>query len=174
MELKKFTRLSMLLALSVVLNILESFIPFLDGSIPGIKIGLANIVILFTLYYYSFKDALYVSIIRVFLVGILRTGLFSLSFFFSLSGAFLSIIVMFLAKKITRLSIIGVSILGSISHSIGQIIIAVFIVQNTNVIYYLPWILLFSIPSGILVGFASKELFHQISKKVDQTAFQIK
>ena len=174
MELKKFTRLSMLLALSVVLNILESFIPFLDGTIPGIKIGLANIVILFVLYYYSFKDALYISAIRVFLVGILRTGLFSITFFFSLGGAFLSIIIMFLAKKITNLSIIGVSILGSISHSIGQIIIAVLIVQNTNVIYYLPWILLFSIPSGILVGFASKELLHQISKKVDQSSFQIK
>lgn len=168
MELKKFARLSMLLSLSIVLNILESFIPFLDGSIPGVKIGLANIVILFTLYYYSFKDSLYISIVRVFLVGILRTGLFSVTFFFSLGGAFLSIIVMFLAKKITRLSIIGVSVLGSISHSVGQIIIAVFIVQNTNVIYYLPWILLSSIPSGILVGFASKELLQQILKKVDK------
>lgn len=156
----------MFLALSVVLNIVESFIPFFDGSIPGLKIGLANVVIMVALYLYSFKDAFVLSLLRIVLVSILRTGLFSLTFFFSLSGALLSILVMFLAKKFTHLSIVGVSILGSISHSIGQILIAIIIVQNTSVIYYLPWILLFSIPSGILVGFISRELLKQLEKRI--------
>lgn len=165
MELKKFVRLSLLLSLSVVFNIIESFIPIVNGSIPGLKIGFANIITIFVLYFYSFKDALLVSILRVFLVGILRTGVFSVTFFFSLSGAILSVIVMALFKKCTRLSIIGISILGSISHSIGQILIAIFFVQNTNIIYYLPWILLFAIPSGILVGFLGKELVAKFPKE---------
>lgn len=167
MEIKKFTRLSMLLALSVVLNMVESMLPFFNGTIPGLKIGLANVVILFVLYQYSFKDALSLSLLRVCLVGILRTGLFSITFFFSFGGALLSIVVMFLAKRFTNLSVIGVSILGSISHSIGQIIVAIMLVKNMNIVFYLPWILLFSIPSGILVGFISKELIKYFQKEKD-------
>src|SRR5574344_1024195 len=108
MKTKDFTRLSLLLALSVVLNLIESVIPIFNGIIPGLKIGLANIVVLFVLYEYSFKDALYISILRVFLVGILRTGLFSISFYFSLGGAILSTIMMFIFKRFTKLSIIGI------------------------------------------------------------------
>lgn len=152
MEMKKFTRLSLLLALSIVLNIIESVIPLFNGYIPGLKLGLANIVILFVLYCYSFKDALYVSLLRVVLVGITRTGLFSVAFFFSLGGAFLSIIMMSLFKKMTNLSVIGISIIGSISHSIGQIIMAIILIKSNLMVMYLPWLLLFSIPTGIVTG----------------------
>lgn len=163
MELKKFTRLSMLLALSVVLNIIESVIPVLNGIIPGFKIGLANTVILFVIYMYSFKDALYISTLKVFLTGILRTGLFSITFFFSLGGAFLSVIAMSLAKKYTKLSIIGISVIGSLFHSIGQIIIAIFVLDMANMIFYLPIILIFAIPTGIVVGYISKELINNFN-----------
>lgn len=155
MEIRKFTRLSMLLALSVVLNIIENFIPVFNGSIPGLKLGLANVIVLIVLYSYSFKDGLYISILRVFLVGILRSGLFSVIFFFSLGGSILSVIVMGILKK-TKLSIIGVSVLGSISHCIGQILIAVLLIKNVYIVYYVPWLLLFSIPTGILTGYISK------------------
>lgn len=161
MELKKFMRLSMLLALSVVLNIVESMIPFVNGTIPGFKIGLANVVILFILYSFTFKDAFMVSILRVVLVGILRTGLFSITFFFSFGGACLSVVIMYIVKRFTKLSVIGVSILGSISHSVGQVLVAMLFTKNIHVIYYLPWILLFAIPSGILVGFICKEMLKQ-------------
>lgn len=156
MELKKYTRLSLLLGLSVVLNILESFLPFFNG-VMGFKLGLANTITLFVLYEYSLKDAFYVGILRVFLVGILRTGLFSVSFFLSLAGVLLSIITMFLAKKI-KLSIIGVSVVGSLFHSLGQVILAIFLLSMPSMIYYLPWLLLFSIPTGILVGIITKQL----------------
>ncbi len=158
MDLQKNVRLSMLLSLSVVLNLVESTIPFFNGYIPGVKLGLANSIILFIIYIYDFKEALYISIARVFLVGILRTGLFSVAFFFSLGGALLSILAMFLAKKITNLSIVGVSVIGSIFHSIGQIICAIFLIKTTKMIYYLPIILIFSIPTGIFIGAISKEL----------------
>ena len=111
MEIKKITRLALLLSLSVVLNLIESIIPIFNGTIPGLKLGLANIVILFTLYEFSFKDAITISIMRVILVGILRIGLFSMAFFFSLSGAILSIIFMYIFKRYTKLSIIGISII---------------------------------------------------------------
>ncbi len=152
MEMKKFTRLSLLLALCIVLNIIESVVPLFSGYIPGLKLGLANIVILFILYCYSFKDALYVSLLRVVIVGITRTGLFSVAFFFSLGGAFLSIIMMSLFKKLTNLSVIGVSIIGSISHSIGQIIMAIILIKSNLMVMYLPWLLMFSIPTGIITG----------------------
>ncbi len=80
MELRKLTNLSMLLALSVILNIFESLIPILGNIIPGSKLGLSNVVILFVIYIYGFKDALYVSLMRVILVGVLRTGYLISSF----------------------------------------------------------------------------------------------
>ena len=157
MEIKKISRLSMLLALSVALNIIETFVPLFNGIIPGLKLGLANIVILISLYIYGFKDTLLLSILRVLIVGILRTGLFSMSFFFSLSGAILSICMMFVAKKVSKLSIIGISIVGSLSHTIGQILIAV-IFYNINMVYYMALSLILSIPTGIIIGFLAKEV----------------
>mgnify|MGYP002564352242 FL=1 len=156
--MKKFTRLSMLLALSVALNIIETSLPLLNGYIPGLRLGLANIVTLFILYEFGLKDALYIGILRVFLVGILRTGIFSTTFFFSLTGVLLSILFMYLAKRFLNLSIIGVSIIGSIAHSTGQVLASIFILQMSSMIYYLPWLLLFSIPTGILVGILCKQL----------------
>ena len=158
MELKKMTRMSLLLALSVVLSLIESVIPIFNGMIPFLNFGLDNTIILFVLYHGTLKDALYLSLLRVILIGILRTGLFSISFFFSLSGALFSILTMYLAKHFTKLSMVGVSIVGSLFHSIGQILIAIVIVQERAMIAYLPFILMFSIPTGIFVGMISKQL----------------
>lgn len=159
--MKKFTRLSMFLAMAVVLNLVETFIPFFSGYIPGLKLGLANTIILFVLFTYGFKDAVYISILRVILVGVLRTGIFSVAFFLSLSGAICSILVMGLLKKVKIFSVIGVSIVGSIFHSLGQVLVASLLLKNDAVLYYLPLLLLFSIPTGIFVGFVSKEIVNR-------------
>src|SRR5574344_1970602 len=98
METKRIMRLSMLLALSVVLNIIENIIPLFNGTVPGVKLGLANIVILFVLFKYAF----FLTIVRVFLVGMLNTGIFSIAFWFSLVGATFSIFAMLLAKEFTK------------------------------------------------------------------------
>ena len=161
MEIRKTVILSMLLALSVVLSIIESFIPIFNGIIPGMKIGLANILIVYSLYVYGFKDTVFLAILRVLLVGILRTGIFSIGFFLSLSGGVLSIFMMYLAKK-TKLSIIGVSIIGAISHSVGQIFMAVILLNSFNLIYYLPYLFIFSIITGSIIGNISKELIKKI------------
>lgn len=157
MDTKRIAKLSMLLSISVVLGLIESFIP-ISGVIPGIKLGLANIVIIFAIYELSFKDALYISILRVILIGILRTGLFSISFFFSLFGAIFSIIAMYLSKKYTSMSIVGVSVVGAIFHSIGQIMVACIFLSNINVMYYLPILLISSIITGIIVGIISNKV----------------
>lgn len=157
MDTKKIINISMLLAISVVLSIIESFMPIFSGLIVGVKLGLANIVIIYALYKYGFKDALYVTLLRVILVGLLRTGLFSITFIFSISGAILSIIMMSLFK-LTKLSIIGVSIIGSISHVLGQILIAIIILNIPNLVYYLPYLLIFSCITGTIIGIISKEI----------------
>ena len=158
MELRKAIKLSMLLALSIILNLLESCFPFFNGVIPGLKLGLANIVIVYVLYNYSFKEALLISTLRVLIMGMLITGIFSVTFWFSLGGAILSIIVMYLSKRLTSLSIVGVSIMGSVSHSLGQIVIAIFLFKQAAMVYYLPWLLLFSVPTGVMVGLFSQSL----------------
>lgn len=158
MKTKDITTISALTAMSVVIGILESLITPVGDILPGLKLGLANVIIIFALYKYNFSKALMISIIRVFIVALLRSG-FGFNFFFSLGGALFSIIVMALAKK-THLSLIGVSILGSISHSIGQVLIGILILNNHNIIYYLPYLLLFSIPTGILIGIIAKKLIN--------------
>lgn len=162
MKTKDITIISVLTAISVVIAIIESYFTFIGDVIPGLKLGLANIVIIFALYRYNFKTALTISLIRVFIVSLVRTG-FGFNFFFSLSGAIFSIIAMAIIKK-TKLSIIGVSIIGSISHSIGQVLIGMILLENYNVIYYLPYLLLFSIPTGIIIGLISKKLLSSTKK----------
>ena len=157
MELRKVTRLSMFLALAVTLNIVENVIPIFQGVVPGVKLGLTNIVILFVLYKYGFREALSLSITRVILVGVLNTGLFSVAFFLSLSGALLSILMMGLVKR-TKLSIVGVSVIGSLFHSLGQIIVVAVILYSWTAFNYLPILILFSVPTGILTGIICKEL----------------
>lgn len=154
--MKKEIRLAMLLSISIILNILESFIPIFN--FPGLRIGLANIITLLVLYTYGFKDAIYIALLRVLLVGILRTGLFSITFYFSLFGTILSLITMGIIKK-TKLSIIGVSIVGAIMHNVGQII-ASFIFINTNMIYYLPLLIITSIITGTIIGLISNQLLN--------------
>lgn len=160
MEYKKLTHLSMFLALSIVLSILESLLP-LSGIIPGMKLGIANIMIVLTLYLYGRKEAFFLSILRVFLMGILRTGLFSVTFFFSLTGAIFSIGIMALFYQ-SKLSIIGISILGSMFHSIGQMTTAIILLQIPNMIYYLPWMIILSIFTGTLTGYLSKQALEHI------------
>ena len=156
MKTKDITIIGILTAMSVVIAIIESYFTFAFDFIPGLKLGLANIVIIFALYKYNFKTALIISLVR--------TG-FGFNFFFSLSGAIFSIIAMTLARK-TKLSIIGISVIGSISHSIGQVLIGMFLLNNSNVIYYLPYLLLFSIPTGIIIGIVAKKLLDGTKKLI--------
>ena len=165
MDIKKCAKISMLTALAILLNIIESFIPFF--YIPGVKIGLANIIIVAVLYLYGVKEAFYVSILRIIVVGLLRTGLFSTTFLFSLTGAILSLLAMSLFKKLNLFSIIGVSIIGSIFHSIGQLFMAYILLKNNSVYLYFPILMILSIVTGLFTGMISKQIVKLLQKEID-------
>lgn len=146
---KRIAIISMFLAMAIVLNYLESFIPVF---IPGVKLGLANIIILIMLYEFKFYEVFLVNILRIIIVGLLRGTLVSPTFIMSLSGGMLSFIVMFLFSRIKIFSVIGVSVLGAIAHCTGQILAAIGLLMTDAVLFYLPWIALLSIVTGILSG----------------------
>lgn len=138
------------LAIAIVLNIIETMISVIP--VPGAKIGFANIVTLIIIYIYGYKEATIVTILRIFLVALLSGRLFGPTFWLGLSGAALSLIVMIIIHKFKWFGIVGVSVLGSFFHSIGQIIAGVFVIGSTTVIAYLPIMLIISVPAGVLTG----------------------
>lgn len=151
-KVKRFTIIAMLLAIAIVLNVLESFTIF----IPGVKLGFANIIILIMLYEFKPAEALMVDILRILMVGLLRGSFLSPTFFMALSGGLTSFIIMFLFSRIKIFSPVGVSVLGSISHATGQIFVAIGLLGTNAVVYYLPFIALLSILTGILSGIIAK------------------
>ncbi|WP_408954919.1 Gx transporter family protein [Natroniella sp. ANB-PHB2] len=153
MKLKKQLTLSLLVAGAIVLHIVEVMLPtFL--VVPGAKLGLANIITLFVLLYFGFKSAFVVITLRIFLSSLLIGTFFSISFFLSLTGGILSLLVMgfvyyFYSHKF---SVIGISVFGAAFHNLGQVVMASIIINNWGLILYLPYLLLLSLPTGIFVG----------------------
>jgi len=157
MNVHKMTLLALFLAMAIALSIAEGFIP--SFFVPGVKLGLANILILLLLYEFSWKEALFVDLGRVFLSAALLGKLFQMGFFMSLAGALLSFFLMFLAHALfKRFTIYGVSILGSLAHVSGQLLIAVLYLGTSAVLYYWPLMALLALPTGFLVGFVSKKI----------------
>lgn len=136
-------------ALAFVFSFVEVLIPISLG-IPGIKLGLVNIVVLTALYALGPKEAFFISCVRIVLVGFTFGNMASL--LYSLAGGLLSWLVMCLLKKIKGFSMIGVSLAGGISHNIGQIFVAALMLKTTSVIYYLPVLLIAGTITGILIG----------------------
>ena len=163
-DLKRWIVISMLMAMACVLSYLESFIPVF---IPGVKLGLANVIILIMLYEFKFYEAGIVDLLRIIVVALIRGTIASPTFFMSLAGGILSYIVMLIFSKIKIFSPIGVSALGSISHCLGQIIVVVIIINLDAVLYYLPFIVVLSIITGILSGFIARTYLNRsITKNV--------
>ena len=155
MNIHKITLVGVLIAGAVVIGYLDSLIP--SVGIPGIKLGLANIVILITLYELGIKEAIFVNALRVVLVSLIAGTLLSYGFLMSLAGAILSLGVMILFHSlIKKFSIIGVSVLGALFHVIGQIIVAMIFLESVYVLYYLPFIAVTSIITGVFVGIGSQ------------------
>ena len=164
MKTKRIVYLSVLLAIAVVVNYAESLIP--SFGLPGVRLGLTNIVILLILYNFSFGEALLITILRVFLVGLLRGSLFQVTFFMSLGGAFSSAIVMFALKKAKIFTEIGVSIGGAFIHVVCQILVLSFFMKTITIVYYLPLLILTSLLTGVFVGL--------VVMKVRTTYFRLK
>ncbi len=160
MNTKKTALWGMLTALAFVLSYLEALLPIPLG-IPGVKMGLANLVVLTALYALGEKDAFLLNLVRILLTSFTFGN--SLALLMSLAGGLLSFFVMALAKKTKRLPVIAVSILGGTSHNIGQILAAVFVVKSVYVTAYLPILLLAGILSGTLIGILGNILIKRIT-----------
>lgn len=155
MKVQKMALLAVLTAGAIVLGILESFIPSI--GIPGVKLGLANILILITLYELGILDALLVDLLRVFMVGLLRGTILSMGFLMSLTGAILSLGIMIIFYiLIKKFSIIGVSVIGALFHVFGQILVAMLFLGTPYIVLYLPIISVSAIITGIFVGVVAR------------------
>lgn len=139
----------MLVALAFIFSYIESLIP-VPVPIPGVKLGLANLVVVTALYTLGAKAAFILSIVRILLVAMTFGNMSTL--LFSIAGAILSCIVMILLHKSGKFSLIGVSLAGGIMHNVGQILVAMFVVHNVRMIYYLPFLLISGVVTGIAIG----------------------
>ena len=155
MKVQKMALLGVLTAAAIVIAILESFIP--SVGIPGVKLGLANIVILIILYELGIWEAVVVNLLRVLVVSFVRGTFLSMGFFMSLTGCVFSLGIMILFYLlIKQFSIIGVSVIGSIFHVAGQILIAMIYLGSAYIFLYLPVIAISAIITGVFVGIVAK------------------
>lgn len=151
----KIALLGVLVAGTIVIAIAESFIPSI--GIPGVKLGLANIVILIILYELGIWEAILTNLIRVFVVSLIRGTFLSMGFFMSLTGATLSLIVMIIFYLlIKKFSVVAVSVVAALMHVFGQILVAIIYLGTSYVILYLPIISISAIITGIIVGIVAK------------------
>ena len=161
-KVKTTAFLGLFTALALILSYIESLLPPISAAAPGIKIGLANIVVVFLLYRFGFLKALAVSLIRVLLSAILFTGF--TAFLYSLSGAIFSLAVMTLLRRTNIFSEIGVSVAGGIFHNLGQIIMVIILTETLSVGYYMAVLIVSGTLSGIIVGAAGALLINKTKK----------
>lgn len=161
----KVAYMGLFLALALICSYIESLIPFYFG-IPGVKLGLTNIVVILMLYCVGSREALTISMLRIVLAGFLFGNMFSI--LYSLAGGGLSFLVMYLLKKTGKLGILPISISGGIFHNIGQLIVAAFVVSNYNILYYMPVLLIAGAVTGLLIGIAAQEVVLRIGNRFEK------
>ena len=153
--------LGLMISLAFAFSYLESLIP-LSVGIPGVKLGLANLVLIITLYVLNEKDAFAISVIRILMNGLFFSGFFSM--LFSLSGGILSFLAMVIAKRTNKFSPIGVSALGGVIHNLGQIIIAGFVMNTYRIIYYFPILMFSGLITVIINGIIASIITNRLNK----------
>ena len=145
-------RVALMASLALIFSYIEAIIPYNPG-IPGIKLGIANVVTVIALYRFSWKEAASVSVIRIVIAGLLFNGVFGM--LYSLAGAIVSLAGMILLKKTNLFSVIGVSMAAGVLHNLGQLFVAAALIEDLRIFFYFPVLLFSGIAAGILVGIAS-------------------
>ena len=146
-------------ALALIFSYVESLIPFQFG-IPGVKLGLANLIIVIALYKMRLFEVFLLSIVRILLSGFIFGNYFSI--LYSLAGGLLSLAVMALLKKLGGFSVIGSSVAGGVFHNVGQLLTAMVVVETFSVIYYVPVLLVAGVITGFLIGIAAGEMLKRL------------
>ncbi len=158
---KRFVYITLLSAMAIMINILEStLIPALPF---GIRFGLANIIALITIEVLGVKEMIIVNVMRVVIGNLLRGLIFGTTFWIALGGVVLSSIVLILCKQM-KSSILFTSTLSSVGHTVGQVIVVMFVYNQASMIAIVPYLLLAAIPTGILTGIVAKEALKRINK----------
>lgn len=165
MKTKKVAYLGLLIALAFVFSYIEFLIPVNIG-VPGAKLGLANLVVIVTLYTLGERDAFFLSVVRIVLVGFTFANMASM--IYSLAGGILSYLAMVIAKRTKLLSMTGVSVLGGVFHNVGQIIVAILVLETASLVYYLPVLLIAGITSGVVIGLLGAMVTKRIGRIVEK------
>lgn len=153
---KKISLCAMLIALAMIFSYVEALIPFNFG-IPGIKLGIANLVIVVGLCFLKPQEVFLVSLLRIFLVGILFGN--GVSLIYSIAGGMFSLAVMLLLKRLGGFSMLGISVAGGVAHNIAQLVAAMIVVSNWNLVYYLPALLIGGAITGTLIGITATKIW---------------
>lgn len=149
------------MALALIFSYVEILVPIPMG-IPGVKLGLANLIIVIALYKVSVKETYLLSVGRILLSGFLFGNLFAI--LYSLAGGLLSLTAMTIFKSGNRFSIFGISMLGGVSHNVGQLIMAAIVLESFSIIYYLPVLLVSGLVTGLLIGVVANKMLKRIKK----------
>ena len=164
MTTKKTAQLGVYIALAMILSYVESLIPFSFG-VPGIKLGLTNVVTVIMMYTYGIPGALGVAVLRAVLSGFMFGNAFSI--IYSVAGCVLSFIFMYILKKTTHCAIISVSAAGGVMQHVGQLIVAANVVKTYSVIYYAPVLIIAGVFTGIIIGIVSDEIVKRIGNRME-------
>ena len=146
-------------ALALIFSYVETLIPISFG-IPGVKLGLANLIIVIALFKLKLKETYLLSVVRILLSGFLFGNYFTI--IYSLAGALLSLSVMALLKRAGGFSIIGISIAGGVFHNIGQLFVAMAVVEMFQAAYYVPVLLVAGLLTGCLIGILAQEMLKRL------------
>ena len=159
---KSIAFLGLMLTIAFLASYVERLAPPPLPVLPGIKLGLANSVILVALYMFGAKKALLLNLLRVLLAGLLFTGVWGM--FYALSGAIFSFLVMLVLKRSHIFGVVGISVAGGAFHNLGQICFAALVMENLGLFYYLPILLVSGILAGIIVGYISGTCINRLYK----------
>lgn len=159
LETKKLALMGLLTALAMICGYVEMLLPISIG-IPGVKLGLANIVIVFALYRMKPSEAFFINLMRIVLVSFLFGNLSVM--LYSLAGGIVSFAAMALAKKTGKFSIYGVSVLGGVFHNVGQLLVAMLVLETSSLVYYGPVLLVSGLVTGLLIGITAQEVMKRI------------
>lgn len=161
---RKLVLLGILVSLASALHVMEGLMPN-PVPIPGAKLGLANIITLITLTLFGLKEGLVVVILRIMIGSLLGGSFLGLGFVLSFAGGVFSLLVMYLALRLVKgLSIVGVSVVGAASHNLAQVSAAAALTQTTHLFYFLPVLLLLSVPTGVFTGIAARMVQNYLSR----------
>lgn len=161
MKSRDVSRYALLIALAMVLSWLESLVP-VSAAIPGMKLGLTNLVVMFALYRMRSIDAAVISFVRVLLVSFTFGNAYA--FAYSIAGAALSFLIMLALKKNGRFSTIGVSIAGGVGHNLGQIIVAAIVLETEKIFFYLPVLMVSGMAAGVCIGLLGGIITERLKK----------